>query len=182
MGQMGQTRGADASNPATRPDSVRYEYKVIPAPRKPKAIKGLRAVEDQFAAVVAGVMNDMASEQWEYIRADSMPCEEKAGLMQRVETYHTLLVFRRPFAADQKFFEPQPQKQITFQKSEEDIGQQDIIFASGRRAAAASVSVPAREPENSGTGTVLQMLRNRRARQLLDNPEDYSGPGALAAE
>ena len=76
-----------------------YDYKVIPAPRKGKKVKGLRATEDRFAHAVAEVMNTHAAEGWEYLRADVLPCDERKGLTSTVTRYHTLLVFRRPRAA-----------------------------------------------------------------------------------
>jgi hypothetical protein len=43
-------------------------------------------------------MNDMAREGWEYLRADTLPCEERAGLTGKTTTYQNVLVFRRVVA------------------------------------------------------------------------------------
>ncbi|MCP5086036.1 MAG: DUF4177 domain-containing protein [Rhodobacteraceae bacterium] len=73
-----------------------YEYKVIPAPNRPKRFKGVKGNAARFAEVLAESMNDLAKDGWEYVRSDSMPVEEKAGLLKgRTENYHTVLVFRR---------------------------------------------------------------------------------------
>ncbi len=73
-----------------------YEYKVIPAPNRPKRFKGVKGNAARFAEVLGEAMNDLASDGWEYIRSDSMPVEEKSGLLKgRTENYHTVLVFRR---------------------------------------------------------------------------------------
>ncbi|MCP5072757.1 MAG: DUF4177 domain-containing protein [Rhodobacteraceae bacterium] len=73
-----------------------YEYKVIPAPNRPKRFKGVKGNAARFAEVLAKSMNDQAKDGWEYVRSDSMPVEEKAGLLKgRTENYHTVLVFRR---------------------------------------------------------------------------------------
>jgi len=73
-----------------------YEYKVIPAPNRSKRVKGVKGTAGRFAAVLTQAMNDLAAEGWEYLRSDSLPLEEKQGLLKgRIETYQTMLVFRR---------------------------------------------------------------------------------------
>lgn len=73
-----------------------YEYKAVPAPNRPKRVKGVKTTAGRFAALLTETMNDQAKEGWEYLRSDSLPVEEKPGLLKsRVETYHTILVFRR---------------------------------------------------------------------------------------
>jgi len=179
VGRNGETshQGQD-----DRPAQIRYEYKVVPAPKRAKVIKGVRSHEDQFAAVLAEAMNDLAADHWEYFRAESLPCEEKAGLTKRIETYQTVLVFRRPFAADQTFFLSAPPKQIEYHHPDQDISEQQVVFASGRRSAAASARQTAPAPEPTSRSGVLAMLQKRRARQLLDEPADYDGLWKHAAE
>lgn len=76
-----------------------YEYKVVPAPNRSKRVKGVKGTAGRFAAVLTEAMNDLAADGWEYLRSDSLPVEEKPGLLKsRVETYLTVLVFRRPMA------------------------------------------------------------------------------------
>ena len=101
-------------------DMARYEYRCVAAPRKTKAIKGVRSHEDQFAGVLGEIMNEMAAKDWEYLRAESLPCEEKTGLTSRVESYQSVLVFRRRIVADQKFFEVPPTRQIELHEVKED--------------------------------------------------------------
>jgi hypothetical protein len=73
-----------------------YEYKAVAAPTRARRFKGVKGTANQFAMVVSEVMNDMASDGWEYLRSDSLPVDEKAGLLKgRVENYYTLLIFRR---------------------------------------------------------------------------------------
>ncbi len=73
-----------------------YEYKAIAAPTRARRFKGVKGTANQFAMVMSEVMNDMAADGWEYLRSDSLPVDEKAGLLKgRVENYHTLLIFRR---------------------------------------------------------------------------------------
>jgi hypothetical protein len=44
-------------------------------------------------------MNELAQDGWEYLRADTLPAEERSGLTSKTTVYHNLLVFRRPTAA-----------------------------------------------------------------------------------
>lgn len=76
-----------------------YEYKVIPAPVTPLKRKGLKKVEDRFAATLADAMNAAAAAGWEYVRADTLPCEERSGLTSKTKRFQSLLVFRRPVAS-----------------------------------------------------------------------------------
>jgi len=77
----------------------RYEYKVIPAPGRGEKIRGLKTTGERFAHAVTQLMNEMAREGWEYLRADTLPCEERSGLTSRTTTYQSLLTFRRIPAA-----------------------------------------------------------------------------------
>jgi len=72
-----------------------YEYKVVPAPRKGLKARGLKTAEDRFAHSVATIMNDQARDGWEYLRADTLPMEERKGLTGRTLRDQHLLVFRR---------------------------------------------------------------------------------------
>lgn len=73
-----------------------FEYKAIAAPTRARRFKGVKGTADRFAMVISETMNDMAADGWEYLRSDSLPVQEKTGLLKgRIETYQTLLIFRR---------------------------------------------------------------------------------------
>ncbi|MRX49529.1 DUF4177 domain-containing protein [Paracoccus sp. S-4012] len=72
-----------------------YEYTVIPSPLRADKTKGSRTPADRFAAALAGVLNDLAAEGWEYVRAETLPSEERSGLTGRATVWHNVLVFRR---------------------------------------------------------------------------------------
>ncbi len=72
-----------------------YEYTVIPAPNRGEKTKGARSGIERFAHALTGQINDMAAQGWEYVRAETLPCEERAGLTGRNTVYHNVLVFRR---------------------------------------------------------------------------------------
>lgn len=72
-----------------------FEYKVIPAPRRGEKARGARTVPERFAVALTHAMNDMAREGWEYIRADTLPCDERVGLTGTATHFQNMLVFRR---------------------------------------------------------------------------------------
>jgi hypothetical protein len=78
---------------------MRYEYKVIHAPAKGEKAKGVRGAADRFAHALEMRVNALAIEGWEYVRCDTLPSEERAGLTQTQTVWRNLLVFRRPTQA-----------------------------------------------------------------------------------
>ncbi len=77
----------------------RYEYRVIPAPRRGEKSRGAKSVPERFGVALTHLMNDLAAEGWEYLRADMLPCDERTGLTGTATHYHAMLVFRREAAA-----------------------------------------------------------------------------------
>lgn len=74
---------------------ARYEYKVVPAPTRPAKVKGVKGTEQKFAVALSEIMNELAGDGWEYLRTDTLPCEERQGLTGRTTTFQNMLVFRR---------------------------------------------------------------------------------------
>ena len=72
-----------------------YEYTVIPAPSRGEKAKGARTGAERFSYALLTEMNRMAANGWEYVRAETLPCEERSGLTSRTTVYHNVLVFRR---------------------------------------------------------------------------------------
>lgn len=74
-----------------------FDYKVIPAPKRLKRIKGVSSTAELFSATLAEAINAAAREGWEYLRAETMPASEAGGWFRRgAEVIETVLVFRRP--------------------------------------------------------------------------------------
>ncbi|MBL4928619.1 DUF4177 domain-containing protein [Fuscibacter oryzae] len=73
----------------------RYEYKVIPAPRRGEKARGVKTTEERFALALTGVMNTLGAEGWDYVRADTLPVDERSGLTGTKTSFQNLLVFRR---------------------------------------------------------------------------------------
>ncbi|MBF9060637.1 DUF4177 domain-containing protein [Rhodobacterales bacterium HKCCSP123] len=72
----------------------RYEYKLVPAPEKATKHKGLKGAAN-FAATLQDILNELGAEGWHYLRADTLPQEERSGLTSRTTTYRNLLIFQR---------------------------------------------------------------------------------------
>lgn len=74
----------------------RYEYKVVPAPARGTKLRGLKTPADRFAHALAEAMNTLGRDGWEYLRAESLPCEDRVGLLSKTQTTtQHVLVFRR---------------------------------------------------------------------------------------
>jgi len=76
-----------------------YEYKVVPAPVKGERTRGIKGTRERFAHTLMTLMNEMGREGWEYLRADSLPCEERHGLTGKTTSFQNMLIFRRAVAA-----------------------------------------------------------------------------------
>ena len=72
-----------------------YEYKVVPAPVRGLKAKGRKTAEDRFANALETAINNLASDGWEYIRADTLPSEKREGIMGKTTVFQNMLVFRR---------------------------------------------------------------------------------------
>ncbi len=77
----------------------RFEYKVVPAPRRGEKARGVKSTEDRFALALTSLMNQMGAEGWDYVRADALPCDERVGLTGTKTTFQNMLVFRRVVGA-----------------------------------------------------------------------------------
>lgn len=78
----------------------KYEYKVVPAPEKGVKTKGVKPGAPRFAQTLETLMNGLGAEGWEYIRADTLPCTERAGLTGSQTVYRNVLIFRRGLEGD----------------------------------------------------------------------------------
>ncbi len=72
-----------------------YEYRAIPAPDRAAKVKGIKDPAARHAHTLSELMNEMAAEGGEYLRADVLPCTERKGLTGTQTVYNTMLVFRR---------------------------------------------------------------------------------------
>ncbi len=78
----------------------RYEFKVVPAPRRGEKARGIKTTEERFAYTLTQVLNEMGRDGWDYVRADALPCDERVGLTGSKTTFQNMLVFRRALHGD----------------------------------------------------------------------------------
>jgi hypothetical protein len=93
----------------------RFEYKVIPAPKRGEKARGVKTTEDRFALALTNLMNELGAEGWDYVRADALPCEERVGFTGSKTTFQNMLVFRRPLGQGAAETEPRPPLRLTVQ-------------------------------------------------------------------
>ena len=79
---------------------MRYEYKVLPAPKAGLKGKGIKSAEDRFANALATAMNTLGAEGWEYQRTDTLPASQREGLMGKATVFQNMMVFRRELPED----------------------------------------------------------------------------------
>jgi len=77
-----------------------YDYKVIPAPARAQKLKGLKTTPERFAHLLSETLNQWAAEGWEFLRAETLPCDERKGLTGWRTTTQSVLVLRRPRRAE----------------------------------------------------------------------------------
>ncbi|MEY4982259.1 MAG: hypothetical protein RIR62_525 [Pseudomonadota bacterium] len=78
----------------------RYEYKVIPAPRRGEKSREAKTTEDRFALALTTVMNQLGRDGWDYVRAETLPCDERSGFTGVKTTEQNMLVFRRALGGE----------------------------------------------------------------------------------
>ena len=73
-----------------------YEYKVVPAPKRAKRVRGVKTPEDLFALTLTDAINEVARQGWEYVRAEHLSAEAPGGWFRGGSSgEQTVLVFRR---------------------------------------------------------------------------------------
>lgn len=82
------------ANPVTR-----YEYKVVPAPRRAEKHRDARELDERFALTLGEFMNGLGAEGWEFLRSETLEAEDRKLLGKARAEMVTVLVFRREKAA-----------------------------------------------------------------------------------
>jgi hypothetical protein len=72
-----------------------FEFKVIPAPRRGEKARGVKTTEERYALALTTLMNELGREGWDYVRADTLPVDERVGFTGSKTSYQHMLVFRR---------------------------------------------------------------------------------------
>ncbi len=77
-----------------------FEFRVVPAPRKGERVPGLKTDEARMANTLTDVLNQMATDGWDYVRADQLPNDTSTDLTGTAPKTMVLLVFRRPLPSE----------------------------------------------------------------------------------
>ena len=150
---------------------TRYQYRILPAPEKGKKAKGVKGAKARFAHAVEELMNEMGADGWEYLRADTLPSEERAGLGSSVTEWRTLLVFRRPRLDRAEDFA------VPMIEGPDDDDENESAPLFPAKVAASAPEKPdadaksERDPEKTSTGGLGALLRERAGR-LIPASED----------
>lgn len=72
-----------------------HEYKVVPAPQRAQKVKGLKTTGQRFAHTLAEAINAEAAGGWQFLRTETLPCEERGTLGSVRTTTITVMVFAR---------------------------------------------------------------------------------------
>ena len=83
-----------------------WEYKVVPAPVKGVKEKGVKTPEARFALCIEHLLNEMAADDWQFHRAETLPSEERAGLTSTQTVWRHVMIFRRPVEAEEADYTP----------------------------------------------------------------------------
>ena len=78
---------------------LRHEYKVVPAPRRGTKSREAKTNEDRFALTLSMILNDLGREGWDYVRAETLPSDERVGFTKTRTVDQTVLIFRRTLDA-----------------------------------------------------------------------------------
>ncbi|UXU73963.1 MULTISPECIES: DUF4177 domain-containing protein [unclassified Paracoccus (in: a-proteobacteria)] len=164
-----------------------YEYTVIPAPARGEKLRGARSGIERFAATLAETLNAMAGDGWEYLRAETLPAEERSGLTGRTTVYHNLLIFRRRLPGDDdRAGHERPQAQpvtppvtppAQASQSQPEPQQQDAPASQPAQSAAPTVlGGPGRMPFSQPMRPVANTAPGRGVEPPLTRPQAPAAP------
>lgn len=148
---------------------MRYQYKVVPAPTKGTKAKGLKTPEGRFANSVEAVLNTLAADGWDYLRAELLPSEERTGLTGSATNWRNVLVFRKAITAAAQAETVQPVETVQPDTAEALNGPEPLA-ASGAERMLKDNGVEELSPV-SGMTTALKS----RARQQAESDTQAKG-------
>lgn len=139
----------------------KYEYKVVPAPAKAERIKGVKGSGPRFALTVEALMNELGALGWEYLRADTLPAEERLGLTSKTTVFQNMLIFRR------QLVEEKPVESNTSAKAAQIDATTEAEFRPGETTSTPVPANTAQQPSNPDTA-LTPSPRKRQERPRLN--------------
>lgn len=76
-----------------------YEYKVVPAPQRAVKAKGLKTTAERFAHALAERINAEAAGGWQFVRTETLACEERSRFGATRMSQQTVMIFTREVGA-----------------------------------------------------------------------------------
>ena len=138
---------------------MRFEYTVVPAPNRGEKAKGARTPVDRFALSLTATLNRMAAEGWDYVRAETLPTDERSGLTGRATVYHNVLIFRRSApglesaAAPAAATSPQPEYPVSASPARAPQKQPELPQAAAPLPDPNSTPTASTEPANTASSS-----------------------------
>lgn len=134
-----------------------FEFKVIPAPRRGEKARGVKTTEERYALALTTLMNEMGREGWDYVRADTLPVDERVGFTGTKTSYQHMLVFRRvietmPVAADTSEAAAAP-RQLLLAVEEDPVMVPRLGPAGGAAGAAPAIGPASNTPASTGAAS-----------------------------
>ncbi len=159
----------------------RYEYKVVPAPKKGLKGKDVKGAEARFSHALQELMNGLSGYGWEFQRTETLPSIERVGLTGSTTEWRNVLVFRRMREGDADAFNPEllpspqdfapDQDPLEAKKNEIAGNPKDYAeFTAGENGV--------EDPEElNAASKILSTLAQRRKKSPLDDdPEEGEAP------
>lgn len=109
------------------------QYKVIPAPKRGLKSRGIKGSDARFAHGIEKKLNELAAEGWEFVRAETLPSEERDGLMSKTTVFQNVLVFRKTIDEIVKEeaiiddFEEDSEEEVTDAKHSDETTNDDLL-------------------------------------------------------
>lgn len=72
-----------------------HEYKVVPAPSRAPKVKGLKTTVARFAHALTEAINAETAGGWQFLRTETLPCEERGTLGKTRLTTQVVMIFGR---------------------------------------------------------------------------------------
>lgn len=72
-----------------------FEYKAVPAPVRAPRVKGLKTSAERFAHMLSAAINAEAHGGWQFLRSETLTCEERSALGRVRTSTQTVLIFAR---------------------------------------------------------------------------------------
>ncbi|AXI46032.1 DUF4177 domain-containing protein [Sulfitobacter sp. SK012] len=144
----------------------RFEYKVVPAPTKGLKAKGVRTAEARFSNALQDLMNELSSDGWEYLRAETLPSTERSGLTGSTTEWRNVMIFRRPRESDTSDFQPEllpaPTQEPVMSSIEKEISEPEIKEQPTPVVPGAVDNIVEDTPAKTGISTTLSLLAAKR--------------------